>query len=49
MTDVIIRKVVMRAPLARVWRAVSDHREFGTRFRVKLDGPFEEGRRVEGG
>ena len=48
MTDTITREILVRAPLARVWRAVSDHREFGTWFRVELDGPFEEGRRVEG-
>ncbi len=48
MTDAIAREILVRAPLARVWRAVSDHREFRTWFRVDLDGPFEEGRRVEG-
>lgn len=48
MTDAITREIVVRAPLARVWRAVSDHREFGTWFRVELDGPFEEGRRLKG-
>ena len=48
MTDAVTREVLIHAPLARVWRAVSDHREFGAWFRVNLDGPFEEGRRVEG-
>ena len=48
MTDSITREVLVLAPLARVWRAVSDHREFGTWFRADLNGPFEEGRRVEG-
>ena len=48
MNDAITREIVLRAPLARVWRAVSDHREFGTWFRVDLDDPFEEGRRIEG-
>lgn len=48
MPDTITREVLVQAPLARVWRAVSDHREFGTWFRADLDSPFEEGRRVEG-
>jgi uncharacterized protein YndB with AHSA1/START domain len=48
MSDAITRESVVRAPLARVWRAVSDHREFGTWFRVDLDGPLIEGQRVEG-
>jgi uncharacterized protein YndB with AHSA1/START domain len=48
MPDAITREIVVRAPLDRVWRAVSDHREFGTWFRVDLDGPLLEGQRVEG-
>ena len=48
MSDVVTREVLLQAPLAGVWRAVSDHREFGTWFHADLDGPFEEGRRVEG-
>jgi uncharacterized protein YndB with AHSA1/START domain len=48
MTDAITREIIVRAPLARVWRAVADHREFGRWFRVDLDGPFVEGQRVEG-
>ncbi len=48
MSDAITRESVVRAPLARVWRAVSDHREFGTWFRVDLNGPLLEGQRVEG-
>jgi uncharacterized protein YndB with AHSA1/START domain len=48
MPDAITRELVIHALLSRVWRAVSDHREFGTWFRAEIDGPFEEGRRVEG-
>ena len=29
--------------MSRVWRALTDHREFGQWFRVKLDGPFVPG------
>lgn len=48
MADSITRGVLVHASLSRTWRAVSDHREFGTWFRADLDGPFETGRRVEG-
>lgn len=47
-SDSITRQVLVHAPLSRVWRAVSDHREFGTGFGAELGGPFEEGRRIEG-
>jgi uncharacterized protein YndB with AHSA1/START domain len=43
MSDRIVKSVVLRAPVERVWRAVSDHREFGTWFRVQLDQPFAVG------
>ena len=39
-----IEKVVdLKAPVSRVWRALTDHEEFGKWFRVRLDGPFEVG------
>jgi uncharacterized protein YndB with AHSA1/START domain len=43
MTDRIVKTVELKAPLSRVWRALSDHNEFGQWFRVKLDGPFTPG------
>ena len=43
MNDRIQKQIVLRAPLSRVWRALTDYREFGEWFRVKLDGPFVEG------
>ena len=33
----------LKAPVSRVWRAITDYREFGEWFRVKLDGPFVAG------
>ena len=42
-TDRIEKKVLLRAPLQRVWRALSDSQEFGTWFGVKFDGPFVPG------
>jgi len=39
-----IEKIVdLDAPVSRVWRALTDHEEFGKWFRVSLDGPFEVG------
>jgi len=46
--DRIEKKVVLRAPLPRVWRAISDVKEFGTWFGVSFDGPFEPGKRLKG-
>ncbi|HEU4383775.1 MAG TPA: SRPBCC family protein [Anaeromyxobacteraceae bacterium] len=42
-TDRIEKRIELRAPVARVWRALTDHREFGEWFRVRLDGPFVPG------
>ena len=43
MTNSIEKQIWLKAPVARVWRALTDHREFGEWFRVKLDGPFVPG------
>src|SRR5690242_16603824 len=44
-----IEKVIeLRAPVARVWRALTDHREFGQWFRLRLEGPFASGKVVRG-
>ena len=42
-TDRIEKKIVLRAPRSRVWRAVADAEEFGAWFGVKLQGAFVEG------
>ena len=47
-TDRIEKSLTLRAPLSRVWRALTDSGEFGTWFRVALDGPFAVGERVTG-
>lgn len=44
MNDRIEKRLELNAPISRVWRALTDYREFGEWFRVKLDGPFVEGR-----
>ena len=46
--DRIEKRVVLRAPLERVWRAVSDAREFGAWFGVAFEQPFVPGARMVG-
>ncbi|HEY2930314.1 MAG TPA: SRPBCC family protein [Acidobacteriota bacterium] len=43
MDNRIEKRVEIKAPVSRVWRVLTDHREFGEWFRVKLDGPFVPG------
>ena len=47
-TDRIEKQVLLHAPRERVWRAISDAREFGLWFGVAFDGPFVEGTRLTG-
>ncbi len=46
--DQIVKVVDLKAPVARVWRALTDFKEFGQWFRVNLDGPFEVGKLTTG-
>jgi uncharacterized protein YndB with AHSA1/START domain len=46
--DRIEKEVVLRAPLDRVWKAISDADEFGQWFGVRFDGPFVAGTSVTG-
>jgi uncharacterized protein YndB with AHSA1/START domain len=46
--DRIEKTAVLRAPLPRVWEAMSDARQFGSWFGVEFDGPFAEGRALTG-
>ena len=39
----IEKRMELKAPVSRIWRALTDYREFGEWFRVKLDGPFVPG------
>ncbi|OBK45762.1 SRPBCC family protein [Mycobacterium sp. 1081908.1] len=45
-TDRIEKRVTLRAPLDRVWRAITDAEQFGQWFGVRFDGPFVAGRPV---
>src|SRR3981189_2574873 len=48
MTDRIEKTVELDAPVSRVWRALTDYREFGEWFRVQLEGPFVPGQEARG-
>ena len=43
MSDRIEKSIELKAPVSRVWKALTDHREFGAWFGVRLDGPFKPG------
>lgn len=47
-TDRIEKKILLRAPIERVWRAISDAKEFGSWFGVALESDFVPGTRVAG-
>jgi uncharacterized protein YndB with AHSA1/START domain len=47
-TDRIEKEIVMRAPRARVWRALTDAREFGRWFGAELSDDFVAGQRARG-
>ena len=46
--DRIEKEVILRAPVSRVWRALTDMEEFGQWFGVELDQPFVQGQVVTG-
>ena len=48
MSDRIEKQIDIKAPVARVWRAIADYREFGTWFRVAMEGPFVAGKEAHG-
>lgn len=48
MKDKIEKTAILKAPLAKVWNALSDSTAFGTWFGVTLEGPFAEGKTVNG-
>src|SRR6187402_3293268 len=47
-TDRIEKNIVLSSPISRVWRAISDAREFGAWFGVELEGPLLPGSTVHG-
>ncbi len=47
-TDRIAKKILLRAPRKRVWRALADSHEFGTWFGMKFTGQFAPGAQMKG-
>lgn len=47
-SDSIEKSIVLRAPLARVWQALSNAAEFGKWFGVRFEGPFATGEVLRG-
>lgn len=47
-TDRIEKKILLRAPRERVWRALTDSAEFGEWFGVRFEGPFSPGSGIRG-
>lgn len=43
MSDRIEKSIDLKAPVSRVWRALTDYREFNAWFHVDFDRPFEVG------
>jgi uncharacterized protein YndB with AHSA1/START domain len=48
MENRIEKQIELKAPISRVWRALTDYREFGEWFRVKLEKPFVPGQATTG-
>jgi uncharacterized protein YndB with AHSA1/START domain len=48
MTDRIEKKILLRAPRAKIWRAISDSAEFGSWFGMRFDEPFRPGPTMRG-
>lgn len=46
--DRIEKRIVLRAPRARVWRALTDSTEFGAWFGVRFHAAFTEGATLRG-
>jgi len=48
MEDKIVKTIDLKASVDRVWRAITDHNEFGEWFRAVLEKPFEVGEQTAG-
>src|SRR5882724_9471976 len=44
----IEKQIEMKAPVARVWRALTNYKEFGQWFGVKFTGPLKAGKILRG-
>jgi uncharacterized protein YndB with AHSA1/START domain len=48
LTDRIEKRIELKASVSRVWSALTDYRQFGEWFRVKLEEPFVPGKIARG-
>lgn len=48
MADRMEKRSELKAPVSRVWRVLTDYREFSAWFHVKLEGPFAPGQPSRG-
>lgn len=48
MNDRIEKRIELKAPVSKVWQALTDYHQFGEWFGVKLDGPFVPGQTTRG-
>jgi uncharacterized protein YndB with AHSA1/START domain len=48
MDNRIEKRIELKAPVSRVWRALTDHHEFGQWFQVEIDAPFLAGQPSSG-
>lgn len=48
MKDKIEKKIELQAPISVVWKALTDHHEFGEWFHVIVEKPFVEGQKTHG-
>lgn len=46
--DRIEKQIELKAPVSRVWRALTDYREFSKWFQVNLEAPLVPGQTVRG-
>src|SRR5579871_5272743 len=44
----IEKQIELKAPVARVWRALTDHEQFGAWFGAKMERPFVVGEKARG-
>jgi uncharacterized protein YndB with AHSA1/START domain len=47
-TDRLVKEVLLKSSLERVWNALTDSNEFGSWFGMKLEGPFRAGQLLRG-
>jgi len=47
-TDRIEKQIELKAPVSRVWRALTDYKEFGAWFGVNFESPFAVGQPARG-